>query len=60
MEKSTPELTIIEGNHSETVDAFKVKPTTGLTDGEPSKNVGGEKPSFVAGIRKILRRITIK
>jgi hypothetical protein len=41
-------------------DYLNIKPTTGLTDGEKSKNVNAKKTGFVAGIRNILRRITTK
>jgi len=61
MEERATDFTEISGNTSpKESDNPYLKPTTGLTDGEISKNVVGEKSGFVAGIRKILRRITTK
>jgi hypothetical protein len=49
MSQERPNLTVI-----------KVRPTTGLTEGQPSKTVGPEKTGFVAEIRRAWGKFTAK
>jgi len=61
MEEERLNQTISGGEYSEKQDKIYIKPTTGLTDGQISKNVSlEENKGIVAKLRHVLFSITKK
>lgn len=60
MEEERPNLTVINGGVSERDNKHTVKPTTGLTEGQPSKIIDGERPSFITRVRRVLSDVVKK